>query len=164
VDARHVSCGALDHREDLGLVQISHRRAIYALSLVAVSGIGIVSRVFHTGFLLMDKYLGDVVYAVVFYLFLGVVWERAAPHTKAALTLIFVLAVELFQLTLIPLRLSLSDSFLPRLASILLGTQFAWWDIAAYLVGIGGVFLVDRFYVGGLGKSWREGDDDRRDL
>lgn len=147
------SCGALACRKDIGPLQISHRRAIYGLSLVAVSAIGIASRVFHTGYLLLDKYLGDVVYAVVFYLFLGLVWDRAASHARASVALVFVLAVELFQLTLIPLRLSLSDRFLLRFASILLGTQFGWWDIVAYLAGIGGVFLVDRFYVSGLGIS-----------
>jgi hypothetical protein len=43
-----------------------------------------------------------------------------------------------FQLTLIPRRFSQSNSFFLRFASILLGTQFAWLDIVAYLVGIAG--------------------------
>lgn len=123
------------------------RRRVYALWLIAISAVGIASRVFHTGHLLIDKYLGDVVYAVVFYLFLGILWDRWTPGRKAVLTLIFVLTVEVFQLTLIPLHLSLSDSFILRLVSILLGTQFAWWDIGAYLVGIASVYLADWFYL-----------------
>jgi hypothetical protein len=52
--------------------------------------------------------------------------------------LLFALVVEVFQLTLIPRRFSQSNSFFLRFASILLGTQFAWLDIVAYLVGIAG--------------------------
>lgn len=126
------------------------RRGVYALWLIAISAVGIASRVFHTGHLFIDKYLGDVVYAVVFYLFLSVLWDRWVPGRKAILTLMFVLVVEVFQLTLIPLRLSMSDSFLLRFTSILLGTQFAWWDIGAYLVGIAAVYYADRFYLGRL--------------
>jgi hypothetical protein len=74
-----------------------------------------------------------------FYLFLGIVWDRGGARSKALLTLLFVLAVEVFQLTMVPLRFSQSDRFFLRLASILLGTQFAWWDIVAYRVGIAGV-------------------------
>ncbi len=126
-------------------------RWVYALALVVIAALGIASRVFYAGNLLWDKYLGDVIYAVFFYLALGIVWPRMAPGRKAVLTLLFVLAVELFQLTGIPLQFRLSDSPLFRFLSILLGTQFAWWDIVAYLVGIGGVYLVDRFYVRKLG-------------
>jgi hypothetical protein len=91
-----------------------------------------------------------VVYAVAFYLLLGMVWDRMKPSKKAVLTLIFVLAIELFQLTLIPLQFSQSESLPLRLLSIVLGTQFARWDIAAYLVGIAGVCVVDLIYVGEL--------------
>lgn len=130
--------------------RFSPGRIAYALCLVVVSATGIASRVFHTGHLLLDKYLGDALYAVVFYLLLGAVWPRATPGAKAIFTLLFVLAVELFQLTLIPLQFSLSDSFSLRLLSILLGTQFAWLDIVAYLAGIAGVFLADELYLSKL--------------
>jgi hypothetical protein len=129
---------------------LSRRRVAYVSLLVVVSVIGIASRAFQTGYLLFDKYLGDVVYAFVFYLFLGALCDRWTPGRKAVLTLVFVLTVEVFQLTLIPLRLSLSNSFLLRFASILLGTQFGWRDIVAYLLGIAGVYLADRFYVSRL--------------
>jgi hypothetical protein len=121
----------------------SKRRVAGILCLAVVSAIGIASRVFYTGSILIDKYLGDVVYAAVFYLVLGIVWNRGGTRSKALLTLLFVLAVEVFQLTLIPLRFSQSDSFFLRFASILLGTQFAWPDIVAYLVGIVGVYFFD---------------------
>jgi hypothetical protein len=126
---------------------LSKRCIAGILCLAVVSAIGIASRAFYTGSILIDKYLGDVVYAVVFYLFLGIVWDRGGARSKALLTLLFVLAVELFQLTLIPLRFSQSDCFFLRFASILLGTQFAWWDIVAYLVGIAGVYLFDEYWL-----------------
>jgi hypothetical protein len=121
----------------------SKRRIAGILCLVVVSAIGIASRVLYTGSIFIDKYLGDVVYAAVFYLFLGIVWDRGRARSKALFTLLFVLAVEVFQLTLIPLRFSESDSYFLRFASILLGTQFAWLDLVAYSVGIAGVYLLD---------------------
>jgi hypothetical protein len=126
------------------------RRHTYFVGLIAVSVIGIASRVFYIGSLVADKYLGDALYAIAFYLFLGLVWDRATPGVKAGLTLTFVLAVETFQLTGIPWRLSQSDWFLWRVASVLLGTQFSWWDIVAYVVGIATIYAVDRFYTSEL--------------
>jgi hypothetical protein len=120
----------------------------YIVTLAVVSIIGIASRVFYIGSPLWDKYVGDVVYAVFFYLVLGIVWDGMSPGKKAILTLVFVLVVEVFQLTLIPLQFSLSDNFLLQFASILLGTQFAWWDILAYSVGIVGVYFADRAWQG----------------
>ena len=125
-------------------------RWAYTLALIIVAAVGIASRVVYFGNLLLDKYLGDAIYAIFFYLALGTVWNKMTPGRKATLTLVFVLAVELFQLTLIPLQFSLSDSLLLKFASIILGTHFAWWDIVAYLVGIAGVYLADRFYVSRL--------------
>jgi hypothetical protein len=130
--------------------RLSQRRAVYIICLVVVSGAGIASRVFYLGHPLLDKYLGDAVYAIFFYLLLGIIWDRWQPRTKAGLTLAFVLVVEVFQLTSIPLQFSQSDSFCLRFASILLGTRFAWWDIVAYLVGIAGIYLLDRLYISNL--------------
>ena len=49
--------------------------------------------------------------------------------------------------------MSLSDSFFLRFVSILLGTQFGWWDIVAYLIGIVAVSLLDRYYLRNLGAG-----------
>jgi hypothetical protein len=127
--------------------RLSQRRVVQIVCLVIVSAVGIASRVFYVGHPLLDKYLGDAIYAIFFYLLLGIIWDRGRPGTKAGLTLAFVLAIEIFQLTSIPLQFSKSDSLFLRFASIVLGTKFAGWDIAAYLVGIVGIYLLDRLYI-----------------
>jgi hypothetical protein len=123
---------------------------VQIVCLAIVSAAGIASRVIYLGHPLLDKYLGDAVYAIFFYLLLGIIWQRWRPGTKVGLTLAFVLAVEVFQLTSIPLQFSKGDSFCLRFASILLGTKFAGWDIVAYLVGIVGIYLLDRLYISKL--------------
>ena len=57
-------------------------RASWVLSLVGIIAIGILSRVVHTGFVVMDKYLGDALYAAMVYTILRMFW-RAAPVVMA---------------------------------------------------------------------------------
>ena len=52
-------------------------------------------------------------------------------------------SIELFQLTGIPLKLRREESVLARSASILLGTEFSWLDLLAYLAGIAMIVTVD---------------------
>jgi hypothetical protein len=73
-------------------------------------------------------------------------WKHGKPLAKAAMITVFVLIVETFQLTGIPLQFRLSGNLALKLLSIALGTRFGWWDIVAYLAGISGVYLVDCFY------------------
>jgi hypothetical protein len=62
-----------------------------------------------------DKYLGDGLYAVACYLGLGLILGRGRLRIKLGLTLLYVSAIEVFQLSGIPLRLIQSDSSLVRL-------------------------------------------------
>ncbi len=94
---------------------------------------GIATRLIHTGLPLIDKYLGDALYAVMFF----VIFRRWESPTRAAwFAMAVVTAMELFQLTGIPLAMVGSDSLPVRLTARLLGTEFAFADLAAYVVGI----------------------------
>jgi hypothetical protein len=75
-----------------------------------VARLGLVSRLFPVDSILWDKYLGDVVYAAIFYLGLSLVWPRGTIVAKALLTVVYVVAIETFQLTQIPTQLGYSDS------------------------------------------------------
>ena len=119
------------------------RTRILFFVIFAVVLTGSASRLFPIGVLLWDKYLGDALYAVLFYLLLSLVWKSGTPLSKAGISILFMLAVETFQLTHIPLRLSASPNLVLKGLSIVLGTTFAWWDIVAYMVGIVGIYLVD---------------------
>ncbi len=89
-----------------------------------------------------------MVYAAVFYLGLSLVWPRGAIPTKAFLTVVYVVAIETFQLSPIPAQLSQSDSLAIRLfAYIVLGSRFSGYDLLAYGIGIAGIGWGDRFYL-----------------
>ncbi len=101
--------------------------------LAIVIALGIGSRLVHTGLPLIDKYLGDALYAVMFFVIFRL---RETPAKAGWLAMGMVTAMELFQLTGIPLAMSGSDSLPVRLVARLLGTEFSIADLAAYVVGI----------------------------
>ncbi len=129
-----------------------------------LTGLGIVSRLFPIGFILWDKYLGDVVYAAVFYLGLSLIWSSGTVTAKAVLSGVYVIAIETFQLTPIPLQLNRSHNAIIRLfAYLVLGSRFSGWDLLAYGVGLAGMVGLDWFYGGadlsrpGRGKDKNSG-------
>ncbi len=113
------------------------------VSLVVVIMTGLGSRMIHSGILLIDKYLGDALYAIMIYLILALAWNTS-PRRRAALALMIMTVLEAFQLTLIPLEMTKSGNILMKIVGRLLGTTFSWMDLTAYLVGITVVCLVDR--------------------
>ena len=127
-------------------MRMNGRNTQLMLLAAFVVTLGIASRVFHSGFRLIDNYLGDALYAALFYLLLCLIWKKGAPGVKALLSAAGVIGIEVFQLTNIPLSLHASSNLLFKALAIVLGTTFAWPDIAAYLAGIGTVYLLDRFY------------------
>jgi hypothetical protein len=112
----------------------------WLLCLAGIVAAGILSRIVHTGFLLIDKYLGDVLYAAMVYAILRL-FRRTGPVALPAMAIMTV--IELFQLTMIPASLLASEHWAVRICARLMGTQFSFLDLVAYAVGIGCVFLLD---------------------
>jgi hypothetical protein len=115
-------------------------RAPWVLSIVAIIALGILSRTVHSGLVVLDKYLGDALYAAMAYAILRLYWRGAAVAVYAMAVMT---AIELFQLTLIPARLLASQHLVVRISAHLMGTEFSFLDLLAYGVGIGAIFLVD---------------------
>lgn len=114
---------------------MSKERA-YLVLLVAVIGIGVLSRLIPTDNVILGKYLGDALYAAMVYILLALLMRRIGTPGRFVLALILMVGIELFQLTHIPLGMRSSETTVFRLLSILLGTTFSWYDIAAYLIGL----------------------------
>ena len=125
------------------------RRMVLACSIAITIIMGALSRVVQTENILFDKYLGDMLYAVMIYLLLSFVRPRAAPLAKLWLSMIIMILIEAFQLAGIPLSFRLSESAVLQVVGILLGTHFALFDIIAYMVGIVVVYLLDRQFLTG---------------
>ena len=126
----------------VGSSEIQRRRIVFALLAVAVLALGILSRSIPSTSLLFSKYLGDALYAVIFYVVLGAVFPKHPVIWRATCTTVFVIAVECFQLTGVPLQLRQGNP-VSKLVSIVLGTKFSWYDMLAYFVGILCVAIFD---------------------
>lgn len=122
------------------------QRMVYLLCLIVVVLAGVMSRVLRSGSPLIDKYLGDALYAMLLYLLLSLVWPGAAPWRRGLAAYALVAAIEVFQLTRIPERMAGSGNALLRLGAVVLGTRFSWLDLLAYAVGIVAIVLADRIF------------------
>ena len=104
-----------------------HRRSLACLVVVTIA-IGAASRLFPIGHSIWDKSTGDVAYAIMIFLLASLVRPRTRSIVLGACALAICVAIECFQLTGIPARA-------PRLLQIVLGTHFAWHDVACYVAG-----------------------------
>ena len=116
------------------------RRVLWWTILAAIIIIGIASRVSHTGIRLVDKYLGDALYAAMVYVIFRLTGRisRVAVWTAVTMT-----AIEFFQATGIPASMLHSDHLVVRVVARLIGTEFSVRDLAAYAVGIGCLAALD---------------------
>lgn len=109
--------------------------------LVCIITAGIVSRVIKTNIEIFDKYLGDLLYAAMFYVIFDLVFKKSAKFTIIT-TFTFMIILEFFQLTLIPLSITESNSVIIKIIGILIGTEFNLKDIIAYTIGIVSISLL----------------------
>ncbi len=109
--------------------------------LAAIVCAGLLSRVFHSGFRLIDKYLGDSLYAAMVYVLLRLTGRIARVAVWAGIAMT---AIELFQLTQIPAGMLRSRHLVVRVCARLLGTEFSVLDLLAYAVGIGCIAVIDQ--------------------
>jgi hypothetical protein len=108
------------------------------LALAVTVALGLLSRLRPIGWPPYDKSLGDVLYAVAFYLAFALAFPRQAVGVIAAAALGWCLAVELFKLTGLPLRLQHHLA-----ARWLLGTTFSLHNLLCYLAGVAAIALLD---------------------
>ena len=119
-------------------------RASWVLCLVGIITVGILSRVGHTGLVVVDKYLGDALYAAMVYTVLRLFWRAAASaRLVAASAMAIMTAIELFQLTMIPAHLLANEHVMVRICARLMGTEFSFLDLLTYAVGIACIYLAD---------------------
>jgi hypothetical protein len=119
---------------------MSRSRLSWLYCIAGIIALGILSRVVHTGFVLIDKYLGDALYAMMVYALFRLSLQAAASALCAAVAMT---AIELFQLTMIPAQLLASEHWITRICARLMGVHFSPFDLLAYAVGIVSIYLVD---------------------
>jgi|ERR1035437_9200246 hypothetical protein len=97
----------------------------------------------HTGLVVVDKYLGDALYAAMVYTILRLFWRAAASARLAASAMAVMTAIELFQLTMIPAHLLANEHVMVRICARLMGTEFSFLDLLTYGAGIACIYLAD---------------------
>ena len=119
-------------------------RTSWIFCLAGIIAVGILSRVVHTGLLVVDKYLGDALYAAMVYAILRLFWMAASLRARLALSAMAIMTViELFQLTMIPAHLLANEHVMVRICARLMGTEFSFLDLLTYAVGIACIYLAD---------------------
>jgi Protein of unknown function (DUF2809) len=106
------------------------RRLANLIGIAASIVVGGASRLLPIGQPLWDKSVGDAAYATMMFFIVAFARPHARSIVVGAISIAICIAIECFQLTGIPLRL-------PRVFQIVLGTHFAWHDVACYVVGSG---------------------------
>ena len=121
-------------------------------TLAFTIALGVFSRLYSIGWPLYDKSLGDALYAVAAYLVLAVLFFRRSPSFVALLALGWCVSVESFKLTGVPARHANLG-----IVRWVLGTTFAWHNLACYAVGVVVIAVIDvvlmRPWMRGGGRS-----------
>lgn len=130
----------MTHRADPAAPTVpraGRRRAFLAGAAVGVLLAGLGVRLLLTG--AWTGPAGDVLYAVLVYVGVAFVLPRRSPWAVGALALACCTAVELFQLTGLPL--AWAQAFPP--ARLVFGTSFVAADLALYALGVAGAAAAD---------------------
>jgi hypothetical protein len=110
--------------------------------LACAIGLGLLSRLHPIGWRPYDKSLGDVLYAVAAYCAIALVtpaeWWRGHWWRLAGVALAICVGIEFFQASGVPARYAHR-----AVVRWLIGTTFAWHDVACYCVGVAAAFAAD---------------------
>jgi len=85
-------------------------------------------------------FVGDIIVVWFVYYFIRA-FVNCKPIYIALFTLGFSFVVEIGQYFKLVTVLGLEDN---KLARIVIGTSFSWWDLLCYVIGFGFLFLLDK--------------------
>lgn len=124
---------------------IRRSRVQYAVAMAAVIVVGLATR--HTSWLppWVAKSAGDALWALCAFLAIGWLAPAAPPRRVAVVTLAFAYCVEFSQLYHAPWLDAIRHL---RPGILLLGSSFAWPDLAYYTAGIAAGWLAERWWLG----------------
>lgn len=88
---------------------------------------------------IIRPYGGDFLVVILLYYLVRAFW-KGTPFPIALAVLLFAYTVEILQYFKIVNLLGLQGN---RLAEIIIGTGFSWWDMLAYTLGILTVYFLD---------------------
>ncbi len=87
-------------------------------------------------------YLGDVLVVMLIYCFIKAFF-RLPVLTAAMMVLIFSFTIEFLQYLNVVEMFGLEKS---RVARIVIGTAFSWLDLIMYMVGVGAIVIIEKYW------------------
>ena len=117
-------------------MQFNHRYFFYALLLFIVE----VLIALYVKDAIIRPNGGDFLVVILIYYFVRAFWNGAVAKIAVGV-LLFAYTVEILQYFKIVNLLGLEGN---RLATIVIGTGFSWWDMLAYTLGILVVYFIDK--------------------
>ncbi len=114
-------------------------RGYFAIAIVLLVVEILIALYVHDRF--VRPYIGDVLVVILIYCMVKAFFNTH-PVTTALCVLLFSFLIETLQYFRIVHQLGWQHS---KLARVIIGTSFAWEDIAAYTVGIGVVIMVEKW-------------------
>lgn len=91
---------------------------------------------------IIRPYVGDILVVILIYCFVRS-FVRAPVLPTALSVLLFSFIIESLQYLKIVNKLGLQDS---KLASVVIGTSFAWMDMLCYIIGIALVLIFENYF------------------
>lgn len=110
----------------------------FALMLVIFAVEVCIALFVHDNFI--RPFVGDIIVVWFVYYFIRA-FVNCKPIYIAMFTLVFSFAVEIGQYFKLVTILGLEGN---KLARIVIGTSFSWWDLLCYVIGFGFLFLLDK--------------------
>lgn len=93
----------------------------------------------------VELYMGDVLWALMVFLLLGLFFPKKSTGTLAAVALLFSLGIELSQFYHAPW---IDELRAYRLGGLVLGFGFRWSDLVCYTIGVGLGLVFERLRFG----------------
>ena len=120
---------------------IKRNRFLYIIAALIVVILGLASRKL-SGHLpeIVNVYLGDALWALMIYLYVGIIFRKLPIKRVALFSLLFCYLIELSQLYHAQWIDQIRNT---RLGGLVLGFGFLWSDILAYSLGVGFGILVE---------------------
>ncbi len=113
----------------------------YFLLAIAIFLVELLIGFYGSGFI--RTFVGDLLVVVLLYLLLKSVWNTS-PFNVAMSVLLFSFGVEIAQYFDVVNLLGLTGN---RMAEIIIGTRFDWWDLLAYSLGTLLIYFLDTKYI-----------------
>ena len=109
----------------------------YATAIAIIITIGLASR----HYLQLGKYPGDALWTIMVFLMVGIIQPRRRSIEVGAIALFISYIVEFGQLYRAPWIVSIRST---TIGHLILGSDFAWADLAAYTLGAALAVIIDQ--------------------